>query len=322
MKTIISVGDFIDIYQKLIHKGPRFFLKKFHISSTSRVINAWDANENPPIHWWSIPKINERWNKIITGDSNIEFPDYVIAKYLKNERNLKLISPGCGTGHIEIKFAKHNCFSEVEGFDLSPSRIHLADENAKRLKLKNLFYFVENVHKYDFGFNKYDIILFNSSLHHFNNLKIILEKVYNSIKLDGLLIINEYTGPNRFQWTDEQFKKANQYLNKIPTQYRKFWQSNNIKKKIYRPGILRMILSDPSESSHSEEILPQIKMRFKKIEEKPYGGNLLHLIFKDISHNFIEDTGDTNKILNFLFQAEDDFLEKNKSDFIFGIYTK
>ena len=140
---------------------------------------------------------------------------------------------------------------------------------------------------------------------------------------DGLLIIDAYIGPNRFQWTDEQLKKANQYLNKIPPQYRKFWMSNSIKKKIYRPSLLRMILSDSSEAVNSEEILPQIRMKFKKIEEKPYGGNLLHLIFKDISHNFIENTGNINKILNFLFQAEDDFLENNnKSDFIFGIYTK
>jgi ubiquinone/menaquinone biosynthesis C-methylase UbiE len=323
MKNIISAGDFIDIYQKLLHKRPSFFLKKLHISSTSRVINTWDANENPPIHWWSIPKVNERWNKIITGEPNMDFPDYVINKYLKNKQKLRMISPGCGTGHTEIKFAKYNCFSRIEGFDLSSSRIHLANKSSKKLGLNNLFFSVEEAHKHNFRSNKYDIVLFNSSLHHFNNLKIILEKTYNSMKYDGLLIINEYTGPNRFQWTDEQLKKANHYLNKIPFQYRKFWQSNRIKKKIYRPGLLRMILSDPSEAVNSEEILPQIRKKFKKLEEKPYGGNLLHLIFKDISHNFIENKNDINKILNFLFKAEDTFIEKNnQSDFIFGVYTK
>jgi len=323
LKTIISSGDFIDIYHKFLQEGPRFFSKKLSFSGISRVRNAWDTNTNPPIHWWSIPRVNERWNKIITGNSNIEYPDYVVNKYLKNKQNLKLISPGCGSGSIELKFAKHNLFSRIEGFDLSPSRIHFANENAKRLGFSNLFYSVEDVYKYDFGVNKYDVILFHSSLHHFNNLKIILEKIYNAIKLDGLLIINEYIGPNRFQWTNEQLKKTNHYLNKIPSQYRKLWQSNSIKKKIYRPGLLRMILSDSSEAVNSEEILPQIRMRFTKLEEKPYGGNLLHLIFKDISHNFIENTRDINKILNFLFQAEDDFIENNnQSDFIFGIYTK
>lgn len=323
MKTIISVGDFIDIYQRFLLKGPSFFLKKFNISSKSRVINTWEANTNPPIHWWSIPKVNERWNKIITGKANIDFPDYVTKKYLKNKHNLKMISPGCGTGHKEIKFAKYNCFSRIEGFDLSTKRVYLANEDARKLGLTNLFFFVEDVHKYNPGSDKYDVVLFNSSLHHFNNLKNILEKTYNSLKSNGLLIINEYTGPNRFQWTNEQLKEANKYLNKIPPKYRTFWKSNYIKKKIYRPGLLRMILSDPSESAHAEEILPQIRMRFKKIEEKPYGGNLLHLIFKDISHNFIEDTSNINGILDFLFHAEDNFLENNKqSDFIFGIYTK
>ncbi|MEJ2568199.1 MAG: hypothetical protein P8Z50_04915, partial [candidate division WOR-3 bacterium] len=139
----------------------------------------------------------------------------------------------------------------------------------------------------------------------------------------GLLVINEYIGPNRFQWTNQQLKKANYYLNKIPGHYRYLWQSRRIKKKIYRPGLLRMILSDPSEAVDSEEILPQISRKFKKIEEKPYGGNLLHLIFKDISHNFTKNTSDINKMLDFLFRAEDEFLENtDKSDFLFGVYIK
>ncbi len=323
MKTIISIGDFIDIYHKFSLKGTELLLNRLNFSKTSRIRNIWDKKENPPIHWWSIPRVTKRWNKIITGNPNIEFPDYVVNKYLKSKRNLKLISPGCGSGHIELKFAKYNNFSSVEGFDLSPSRINIANMNAKNLGYGNLFYFVGDLYKHDFGINQYDVILFHSSLHHFNNLKTIIEKIYKAMKLGGLLILNEYIGPNRLQWTNKQLKEANNYLKMIPSQYRKLWQSNSIKKKIYRPGLLRMILSDPSEAVNSEEILPQIRKKFKKLEEKPYGGNLLHLIFKDISHNFIENKNDINKILNFLFKAEDTFIENNnQSDFIFGVYTK
>lgn len=323
MKSIISPGDFIDIYHKSLLEGPKFFLGKLNLSKTSRIRNSWDKKSSPPIHWWSIPRIQERWNKIISGNSNIEYPDYVVNKYLKNKQNLKLLSPGCGSSYIELKFAKNNCFSRVEWFDLSPSKIDIATENTKRLGYNNSFFFVENVYTYDFGANRYDVILFNSSLHHFNNFKTILEKVHNAMNPGGLLVINEYIGPNRFQWTNQQLKKANYYLNKIPGHYRYLWQSRRIKKKIYRPGLLRMIPSDPSEAVDSEEILPQISRKFKKIEEKPYGGNLLHLIFKDISHNFTKNTSDINKMLDFLFRAEDEFLENtDKSDFLFGVYIK
>lgn len=323
MRTIISTGDFIDIFHKLSLNGPEFFLKRFKFSETSRVKTVWDKNTKPPVHWWSIPRIRRRWNKIITGTSEMDFPEYTVNKYLKGKRDLKLISPGCGTGSIELKFAKYDNFSRIEGFDLSPGRIRIAKKNARKSGLSNIFYFVEDVNKYNFGVKQYDVILFNSSLHHFNNIEIILEKICKALKSDGLLIINEYVGPNRFQWTNTQLKEANRYLKKIPSRYRKLWKSNCIKKKIYRPGLLRMILSDSSEAVHSEEILPLIRTKFERIEEKPYGGNLLHLIFKDISHNFTEDKRETNKILDFLSHAEDNLLKKtNKSDFIFGVYTR
>ncbi|MCH7535984.1 MAG: hypothetical protein IH948_09660 [Bacteroidetes bacterium] len=58
-----------------------------------------------------------------------------------------------------------------------------------------------------------------------------------------------------------------------------------------------MYLSDPSEAVNSENILPEIRRRFKIIEEKPYGGNILHLVLKDISHNFTEDNIEGSNIL-------------------------
>lgn len=84
-----------------------------------------------------------------------------------------------------------------------------------------------------------------------------------------------------------------------------------------------MILSDPSEAVNSENILPKIKKRFKITEENPYGGNILQLTLKDISHNFIGESKEGIQLMNALFKIEDDFLNNgNKSDFIFGIYSK
>lgn len=323
MKIIISVGDFIDTYYKLQQKGLGFLFKRFSIFYTSRVRKIWAHVDNPPIHWWSIPKIKQRWNKAITGNSFMDYPDYLFDKYLEGKENLRMICPGCGSGSNEIKFAKFNNFNRIEGFDLSPKRINIAKENAEKMGYKNLFYFVNDIYQFDFGNMRYDLVLFDSSLHHFKNLDKILENVYNSLTSQGLLIINEYVGPNRFQWTEEQLINANKCLNKIPAVYRKRWMSNKIKSKIYRPGYLRMYLSDPSEAVKSDMILPEIRNRFTVIEEKLYGGNLLHLIFKDISHNFIEDDYEKDRILNHLFEIEDSFIKTNNhSDFIFGIYSR
>ena len=84
-----------------------------------------------------------------------------------------------------------------------------------------------------------------------------------------------------------------------------------------------MILSDPSEAVNSENILQKIRLKFKVLEEKPYGGNILHLTLKDISHNFLKESDECKELLDALFKIEDDFLQgNNESDFIFGIYSK
>lgn len=323
MNTFISIGDFIDIYFKFLLNGRRFFTNRLKLNDISRIKNAWQQNPIPSPHWWSIQQIRERWNKIITGNSTTEYPEFVVKKYLQNKNNLRLISPGCGSGSKETKFAIFKQFSRVEGFDLSPNRIQLAKQNAQQLELKNLHYFVDDVYKHDFGFNQYDVVLFDSCLHHFKNLDQLLEKIYNSITPDGCLIINEYVGPIRFQWKKNQLKQANHCLRLIPPEFRKRWKTNSVKRKIYRPGYLRMILSDPSEAVNSTKILPAIKKRFKRIEEIQYGGDLLHLLFRDIAHNFLQNSNETEKILNKLFEIEDEFLKENDhSDFVFGIYGR
>ena len=323
MKTIISTGDIIDSYYKFKLKGLKIFTDRFGWSAIARIKNVWGSSDNPPTNWWSIPEIQKRWNLLITGDLNKEYQDYLVDKYCKDKNDLKLISPGCGSGEKELKYSKFDNIKSIKAFDIAPSNIKVARENAKRLGRKNVEYFVDDVSKFNFGRNEYNIVIFDSILHHIKNLDDILDKIYHSLSPDGIMVINEYVGPNRFQWSNEQLNIANRVLNNIPLSYRRRWRSENVKRKIYRPGLLRMYLSDPSEAVNSENILLEIRKRFRIIEEKPYGGNILHLVLKDISHNFNKDSIEGNKILKGLFEIDDYFIkDRENSDFIFGVYGK
>ncbi len=325
MKTIISIGDFIDIYFKLRSSEANKFLARLIPSSNKkRTTKAWDSSRgDSQTNWWAVPQVQKRWNNFITGDANTDYTAYVVKKYFKDKNNLKLLSPGCGTGNKELKFARFENFSLIEAFDISSKRIRVAQENVESLGLKNIQYKIADEQSFKFKKDYYDVIVFDSFLHHIKNIDKELIKIYDSLRQSGILVINEYVGPNRFQWTKEQLNLSNEALNKLPRLYRKRWNSNKIKTKSYRPGLLRMILSDPSEAVNAENILQKIRMKFKVLEEKPYGGNILHLTLKDISHNFIVENEENNKLLDSLFKIEDDFLQRiNESDFIFGIYSK
>ena len=321
-KTLISFGDVLDVCQKIKTDGWSFLVQKFHPAGIERTRATWRQTESIPIHWQDIPAVRERRNFLITGMKNVEFPEYVYRKYLKGKKNLKALSPGCGTGSIEIQLAQYPCFSSMEAFDLSKSRILNAIQTAEKRKIENLNFHVQDIDQFDFGVSRYDLILFNGFLHHVRDIEKMLIKVRESLMPDGMLVIHEYVGPNRFQWPHGQVEAVQELLDRIPLDYRKLWKSNRIKRRQYRPGLIRMILSDPSEAAESENILLLLKRYFKSIEIKKLGGNLLHPLFKDIAHHFIDPDGESKRILEMVFEKENIYLEGNRSDFIFGVFEK
>jgi len=78
-------------------------------------------------------------------------------------------------------------------------------------------------------------------------------------------------------------------LKTIPLKYRYRIGTKNVKTKIFRPGLVRMFLVDPSEAVDSESILPSLHENFKVLEEKKIGGDILLILLKDIAHNFLDE---------------------------------
>jgi hypothetical protein len=83
-----------------------------------------------------------------------------------------------------------------------------------------------------------------------------------------------------------------------------------------------MRMADPSECVESSGIVPALRRHFQVIEEKPIGGNILFLLLKDIAHHFLKTNAESQRVLESLFQFEDEWLADKKSDFLFGVYQK
>ncbi len=322
-RTWISVGDFIDLKFKIKHKGLSGLQSILRFSGQKRSISKWD-NVTPSSDFWIVPAVRRRWNEKCTGNPDMEYEDYVVEKLFSKAENLRMLSVGCGTGSRERKFAKYENFSLIEGIDLAPSKIEEARKYASESDLKNIRYYSGDFRSFSFDPDSYDLILFNSSLHHFNGIdQLMRSRVLPLLKQEGYLIIFEFVGPNRLQWTIEQLDYANRLLRKIPDKYKTRSNGTTIKERIYRPGLLRMYLVDPSEAVESQQILPVIHRYLKPIEEKKVGWDILHLLLKDISHNFLSDNEETKSLLCSLFEQENNYIaETGRSDCVFGIYQK
>lgn len=320
---MINFGDFIEVYFKLKQRGFEYLFSKISIQKNIRIKSTFDHTNQVSSNYWLIPEVTKKWNKMISGKEDENYAEYITRKYFRNQSNIKILSLGCGSGSNEIKFAKHPEYVEIIGVDIATKLIEKANINAREKKYSNLNYEVKNIYETEFEDEYFDMILFHSSLHHFHNLDFLLgQKIKKIIKKNGLIVIHEYVGPNRIQWSKEQLNETNSILKMIPDEYKRRFKLKNLRTKAYRPGKLRMIISDPSEAVESENILPMLHKYYETIEEKKLGGNIIMPLFKDIAHNFLDESAQTKKSIEFIFEKENAFLKDHSSDFIFGVYRK
>ena len=319
---IITLDDFVDTYFKIIQRGSNFFFSKFTLNKEKRTKSAFDNTSFISSYFWNIPKVQERWNILVTGNKDKDYIDFITNDFLNDRKQLRLLSLGAGICNREIDLAKHSTiFKEVVCVDIADNLLQIAAKNAKEKNIKNIKFVAENIDNFEFKESDFDIVFFKSSLHHFDKVDHFLSgKIKRTLKPNGLLIINEFVGATRHQFSKEQISKINEAILCIPKKYRIRFKSKFLKNKYRGVGILRMIMADPSECIDSESIMPTIHKHYKTIVEKPYGGNLLMSALRDISHHFYTLNDEKEAILEKLFLLEDTYMKNNPSDLVFGIY--
>lgn len=318
---IITREDFSDIYIKFHQRGLPFLLSKITSDSFQRTKSAFNDNTLETSSFWIVPEVTKRWNKLITGNENTLYEEYLTNKYLKNKDKIKILALGTGVCSHEIRLAEMNPNCEIECFDFSDELLKKGKAISDAKQLDNISYFAENIIQHDFKDKKYHMVFFHASLHHCDHISEFLDQVViKNLEPKGLLIINEFVGATRLQYSKMQLEYINKAIAVIPKEYRKIFKTDIYKNKYYGSGVLRMIIADPSECVDSESIIPAIHDKFVILEEKFYGNNILQSALKDIAHHFVELNPEKKEVLNKVFELEDELLEKHSSDYVFGVY--
>lgn len=326
----ISLDDFLYIYEK-VRREPEFasviWKRLFTRNEIQRVKDTYTEVEKLPDDkcWWAIPAIQERWNLLISGDPKVDHCEYITRKHLAAKSNLKAVSLGCGFGVRELRWAEMGKFSRIDAYDVSDTSVrhgnHLAEQRglADVLKLQ-----MADVYTVPLPENSYDIVLGEMSLHHFSPLETILERISRTLKPDGLLLVDEFVGPTRFQWTDRQLKSINALLELFPMRYKTPQNARLGKAKVRRQGTLSMRMSDPSEAVESSMIMPLLHKIFDVVEVREYAGNLLPMVFNGIASHFMKPDAHAARLLQMCFDAEDVLLASGelKSDYVVAVCRK
>jgi SAM-dependent methyltransferase len=210
-------------------------------------------------------------------------------------------------------------FEQVTGIDISPNPIDYATQQAKELGLDSALTFrVADARQLLREAEQYDIVLGLQSLHHFDNLDETMDLIARLLGPNGLLIFDEFVGPTKFQWTSAQLRSANALLSELPPNHR-IQTDGRLKRRVVRPSLLSMRLDDPSEAVEAGNLLSALRRRFHVLEQRPYGGTVLHITFSGISQNFLDDSPETAEMIQKCFLAEDKALPELGHDFMFAV---
>lgn len=221
----------------------------------------------------------------------------------------RILSVGSGDGALERHLALINAAHVIEGIDIAPKRVALAEQTARSAGLQDqIRYAVCNAETAAFPSTEYDAIYFNSSLHHMSNLDAILAKCSAALKPHGYLFVNEYIGPNRFKFSAREKEVMQSVFTMLPEKYRVSHADHDrgrLRKHVHFPDPLEVARVDPSEAIHSEEIVDALQRHFQFEEFNYTGGTLMQFMLLDIAGNFSEKDPEAMRVLQLIFDIEE-----------------
>jgi SAM-dependent methyltransferase len=215
---------------------------------------------------------------------------------------------GPGVGELERGLCQYNFARQHEGIDISDEAIRIAVAQAQAAGFSHIHYRQGNLNTIALELRAFDVIFGISSIHHTERLEHVFAQVQQALKPGGYFFLDEFIGPNRFQWTDEQIRAINEQLLVLPRKLRRLISDRGkFKDRVIRRSPEEIIASDPSEAIRSSDIVPLLARYFDVLEVKGYGGSIIHELLYDIAGNFAEEhhPGSIDRLRS-LFQAEDE----------------
>lgn len=273
-----------------------------------RAAAAWDANQAAICQqgkqlrfWWNWPRIVEHQSELICGERlqasgwNAGLIRQIRAQF-PGRTFRQAISIGGGVGTKEMNLITLGLVEQFDLFEISESRIAAGLDAAKQRHLSHRIRWhrsdgIEHMHHHA----HYDLVYWDNSLHHMFDVLAAMAATHHCLVTDGVLLLNDFTGASRFQWSDKELYYASLARSYLDDKYLVHPVRNDwcIPRSVPRPSVEAMMAGDPSEAADSSRIIPSIKEFFPDAAIWPLGGVIYHLALGDVLANFQPGRDDT-----------------------------
>lgn len=267
--------------------------------------DTWVANGE---HWTHLDEILQLINRRVSGDPAIK-PLAWFGQHLAEAGCLPLgraLVLGCGQGYLEREMHGLGLAREIVAFDLSPKVLEVARKNCAGLEgITHVQASMDAlpVGQWPFMPGSFDAVLGVSSVHHCSQLHHLYAAVAQLLAPGGWFYMDEYVGPDRFQYSDSNMGQLKALADLLPDRLLTT-RGGHVRRDFRAPTVAEVIAVDPSEAVCASGILPLLPDYFQVVAQRPYGGSLLHMLLADVAQNF--QVPEAKPWLQALMDAEDD----------------
>ena len=245
-------------------------------------------------YWNDLLPIQKYKNNLATGNENTSWLEDLPSRFKNSIPFKKVLIVGCGNGWLERELFDMNIGLEFDAFDISDE--YLKESNQKKGN-RNITYFKDDINNLqNLKTNKYDAIFNFAILHHATEIDSALKNLSQCLKSGGLMFNEEYVGPARNQYSDEQLQLMVEVNSDLPEVFRT--------KHLLRPPLANFRV-EPSEAIHSDLVVSTFKKYFDIVYERNMNGGIAYqILWNNVEHFMNYDDPKSKKWLNYLLERD------------------
>jgi 2-polyprenyl-3-methyl-5-hydroxy-6-metoxy-1,4-benzoquinol methylase len=233
--------------------------------------DAGHAHQLAHATWMANTAVLMHLNERATGDPARDWLSSWAHRWFAGD-HLRVLVLGCGEGWLERAVAQWPFVAHIDAVDFAEEAV--ARARAEAAGISKIRYGVVDLNRDELPREAYDVVLAHSVLHHVENLEHAYAQIAHTMRPDATLIVNEYAGPNRFQYSDAVLSMINSLLGCLGRPART------------RPTVAEMIANDPTEAVRSDELIAFTERHFEVLERRNIGGTILQHLLYEIAEEY------------------------------------